>query len=62
MSSEEIRLLRNAIFAMHGYKFKDKKLLEHFSQFTWYKPVSSDVTGSLSRLEQENIQFLKSNE
>jgi len=62
MSKAEIRVLRNAIFARHGYKFKDKSLLQHFSQFSWYSPRYSDITSMLNDIEQKNIKFLKSHE
>ena len=61
-TSAEIRLMRNAIFAMHGYIFKDKKLTEHFSQFNWYKAERNDVSGLLNEIENKNIAFLKSHE
>ena len=54
--------MRNAIFAMHGYKFKDKQLAELFSTYSWYKPMYSDVTSLLNKIEQQNIAFLKKHE
>lgn len=35
---ENIRLLRNTIYAMHGYVFKDNYLNEYFSNQYWYFP------------------------
>lgn len=61
-SKAEIRLMRNSIFARHGYKFKDKALTEHFSKFSWYKAERSDVTGLLNKVETQNIAFLKAHE
>ena len=37
-SSEQARMMRNEIFARHGYVFKDKYLSEFFGQQKWYKP------------------------
>lgn len=61
-SKQEIRILRNAIFARHGYKFKDKSLQQHFSKFSWYKPQYADVSGQLNSIEQKNVSFLRSHE
>lgn len=61
-SKAEIRIMRNYIFARHGYTFKDKGLQQHFAQYSWYSPQRSDVTGLLNSVEQKNIAFLKSYE
>ena len=58
--NSDLRLLRNAIFARHGYRFKSQDLQEYFSQFSWYIPRFDDVTSHLSEVERENIKFLKS--
>lgn len=61
-NSSELRLLRNAIYAMHGYKFKDQTLTDYFSQFSWYTPRYTDVSSQLNETERKNIIFLKSHE
>ena len=58
--NSDVRILRNAIFARHGYRFKSQDLQEYFSQFSWYIPRFDDVTSHLSEVERENIKFLKS--
>lgn len=58
-SKADIRIMRNAIFARHGYKFKDKNLQKHFAQYSWYNPRYDDVTSMLNKIEQQNIAFLK---
>ncbi len=55
----DYRILRNAIFARHGYVFKSADLIEYFSQFSWYNPQYSDVTSRLSSIEKANIATLK---
>lgn len=60
LSKAELRILRNAIYAQHGYRFKDPALLKHFSQFSWYVPTSSNVEGSLSEIDRYNITTIKS--
>ncbi|MGM9802201.1 MAG: YARHG domain-containing protein [Candidatus Limisoma sp.] len=59
-SRSDARVLRNAIFARHGYRFKSQDLKDYFNQFSWYMPRFDDVTSHLSEVERENIQFLKS--
>ncbi|AEJ62301.1 hypothetical protein Spith_2044 [Spirochaeta thermophila DSM 6578] len=38
MSDEELRLLRNCVFALYGYVFKDEGLREYFNKQVWYEP------------------------
>lgn len=61
-SPDELRILRNAIFAHHGYIFKSADLKEYFSNFSWYQPQYADVNDRLSKLEQQNIAFIKKHE
>jgi hypothetical protein len=37
-SKEELRLLRNTIYAQYGLDFNSPDLKEYFSQFAWYMP------------------------
>jgi hypothetical protein len=37
-SKEELKILRNTVYAQHGYAFKTKDLQDYFSQFEWYMP------------------------
>lgn len=59
LSPDQLRILRNAIFAIHGYRFKSNDLTDYFSRFDWYIPESSDVTASLSTIEKKNIERIK---
>lgn len=36
--------LINSIYALHNYRFKNKKWADMFSQFSWYKPETSSVS------------------
>lgn len=42
-SKEDLRLLRNLIFAKHGYKFNSPELQKIFSAFDWYE-INPDFT------------------
>ena len=37
-SKEDLRILRNTIYARYGYKFRSKDLNELFSKTDWYSP------------------------
>ena len=58
LSAGDLRLLRNAIFAKHGYIFSSDDLTKYFSNFQWYKPTSKNVTKLLSSVEQTNINLI----
>jgi hypothetical protein len=60
LSSEQLRVARNEIFARRGRYFKDQALTAHFSQFSWYQPDRWDVT--LNNFEQANIKLIQSME
>lgn len=62
LSPGDLRLLRNAIFAMHGYRFKSADLQEYFGRFQWYSPDYADVTSRLSQIERDNIATIKKHE
>ena len=58
-NSDELRLMRNWIFARHGYIFKSRDLSEYFSQFPWYEPLYDNVTPYLNDVELYNIETIK---
>lgn len=58
-SAGDLRLMRNAIFARHGYIFKSDDLKEYFSRFDWYEPRYKDVSNRLSGIEQKNIAYIQ---
>jgi|LSQX01.3.fsa_nt_gb hypothetical protein len=62
MTSENLRLLRNEIFARHGYIFKSQELTDYFSKFDWYKPniTSDQVDKKLTETDIYNITLIKS--
>lgn len=58
-AKSELRILRNSIFAKHGYIFKSEDLKMYFSQFEWYKPEFNNVNHKLNSVEKENVKILK---
>ncbi len=61
-SLEDLRLLRNAIFAKHGYIFSNPKLSKYFQKYQWYIPTSNNVYDELTVTEKRNIQIIKNRE
>jgi len=57
-SKIELRLMRNEIFAAHGYIFKSADLREYFEKAKWYKPQFTDVTDKLTEIEKYNIKLI----
>lgn len=55
----ELRLMRNEIYARHGYSFKLADMREHFDKLDWYMPVSSDITSQLTAIEKANAELIK---
>ena len=58
LSKADIFILRNSIFARHGFAFRDKQLRMYFEQFNWYMPVFGNVKDELTEIEKKNIDLL----
>jgi hypothetical protein len=59
MYKGDLQVIRNAIYARHGYSFKNRKMRYVFDQIDWYTPVHTDVRSDLTDLEKKNIDLLK---
>lgn len=59
LAKEDLEIMRNEIFARHGYCFKKKKLRELFEDKDWYVPNSVDVKKDLTDIEIKNITLIK---
>ena len=62
LSSEDLRIARNEIFARYGYIFGDEGLKEHFSNYFWYVPTgmsSGEIESSLNNFEIENLRLIQ---
>lgn len=56
-----LQILRNGIFARHGYKFKDGgKMDNYFGKLSWYHPTHKNVDNLLSETEKHNIKMIQS--
>lgn len=58
LSKADIYILRNSIFARHGYSFKKKDLRLYFDRMSWYIPVHANIRTDLTDLEKQNIKLL----
>lgn len=61
-SKQELRIMRNAIFARHGYIFNSSDLRKYFSAQSWYKGEKKNVSAELSTIEKQNVEFIKRHE
>lgn len=54
----DLEIIKNAVFARHGYAFKKDTYRNFFEATDWYIPVSNNVDNDLSALEKENVALL----
>ena len=59
LSNDQLRLLRNAFYAIHGYDFKSQDLKEYFSGFSWYKPNPNFSESDFTEIERKNIELIR---
>jgi len=60
LNKGELQIIRNLIYARHGYSFKNRKMRYFFdSKIDWYIPVSTDVRKEITDLELKNIALIK---
>jgi hypothetical protein len=58
LKKSDITVMRNSVFARHGYSFKKEKLRMYFEQQDWYIPISNDVRDQLTAVEKKNVDLL----
>jgi hypothetical protein len=54
----DLEIIRNSIFARHGYAFKTETIRSFFEASYWYVPISDNVDKELTVLEKQNIALL----
>lgn len=59
---DELKWMRNEIYARNGYKFSNKEIQAHFENYSWYEPVSDNNQVKLGKTEQDNVTILKAEE
>ena len=55
----DLRIMRNEIYARHGYGFKLADMRAHFEKQDWYMAVSQDITGNITAREKKNEALIK---
>ena len=59
LTQYDLKIMRNEIFARHGYIFKTDEMRNHFESQSWYTGRYSNVDGMLSDIEKSNINLIK---
>lgn len=54
----DLQIIRNTVFARHGYSFKKATYRQFFENTDWYVAVSNNVDADLTPLEKENVALL----
>ncbi|CAL2064456.1 YARHG domain-containing protein [Tenacibaculum sp. 190524A05c] len=56
----DLTIIRNTIYARHGYSFKNRPLRVFFDAQSWYIPVHNNIKNNFTELEKKNIKLLLS--
>ncbi len=56
---EDLRVLRNEIYAKRGRVFKDKELQKYFAAQSWYQPNPEFKDDGLTETESKNLAVIK---
>lgn len=59
MFAEDLRVLRNEIYARHGRVFKDKELQKYFEAQSWYKANPDFKDEMLGEIEAKNLAKIR---
>jgi len=54
----DLEIIKNSVFARHGYSFKKETYRNFFEHTDWYIPVSNNVDKDLTPMEKENVVLL----
>jgi hypothetical protein len=59
LDNRSLRLLRNMIYARHGYRFNSADLTAFFNRFDWYNPRNDNVDRFLTDVDKWHIQMIQ---
>lgn len=62
LGKADLYILRNSIYAKHGYTFKKRPVRAYFDNMNWYMPLYTDIKDQLTDIELKNIKLLLSYE
>jgi hypothetical protein len=54
----DLEIIKNSVFARHGYSFKKETYRNFFEHTDWYIPVSNNVDKDLTPMEKDNVVLL----
>ncbi|MDY3947474.1 MAG: YARHG domain-containing protein [Ezakiella sp.] len=54
----KLELMKNEIYARHGYVFKDKEMQNYFNNQAWYSPREDYKPEDLNEIEIENLKII----
>lgn len=58
MTKADLFILRNSIYARHGYSFKKRQLRAYFDKQKWYLPLSTNIKSEITEIERKNIELI----
>jgi TM2 domain-containing membrane protein YozV len=59
LSKYDLKIMRNEIFARHGYIFQTEAMKTYFRNQSWYSPRYSNVNSWLTSIENKNIALIQ---
>lgn len=54
----DLKLVRNSIFASHGFVFKSDDVTNYFRKYPWYHPGNNSLD-DYTQIEKDNAKFIK---
>lgn len=54
-SKDQLRLLKNSVYAQYGYNFKSKELQDYFTKFEWYNPDPNLTIEEIKLTKKEQL-------
>lgn len=62
LDADDLKIMRNEIFARHGYIFETSDMKAYFERQTWYQGRFQNIESKLTPIEKNNIQLIKNQE
>lgn len=64
LSARDLKIMRNEIYARHGYEFSTRDMKDYFAKQSWYRSINNNTraTAAITELEHKNIQLIKERE
>lgn len=62
LGTKDLKIMRNEIFARHGYLFETQDMKAYFERQNWYQGLYQNVQSKLTEIEKNNISLIKNQE